>query len=218
MNRLYYKSLFLILGIPCFAAPITTLNSPITITGGFLEAAGPTHNWLLVADGPPSFSLTGAQTGSFLGGIWIGHAGDPVNVSGVAADIFGGTGTIDGSTGALKYKVDGTQQSYGTYFSFSAPPITAGSGTFQFPFTFSGFISAALVSPANSDCILCEVPIEGSGIGTITFTDVVGHPGDVESSSMIYQFNVPEPGSAWLLGAGLLTAALAGQIRKLRLH
>ena len=199
----------------CFSSTVTLSALPcdpgacptVTITSGYLNALGSDPSWLLESNGPPSFSLRGFQDGSFLRGGWIGNAGDLLIPDGLTADLYGGTGTIDGVLYDLRY--NNVSQLSGSAFFFSAPSVRANLGKVQFPFTFSGIITAGPSPPVSMmDCILCRVPIEGSGIGTITFREFFPPTtGKLYSSSLTYEFVVPEPGSLWLLPAGILTMA-----------
>lgn len=151
-----------------------------------------------------SFDLEGTTGIGFFGGLQTPVApGTVVNPSGVVGgtDIGSGSGWVGGTfyPSLLFGHVNGLESS----FEFTAPSFTyTGESSITVPFQFSGSLTVYESPFTDPDsCLLCLVPIKGSGYTVIRY-NVPNNPGDpVGLGFPIDQTFVftPEPATAFLL-------------------
>jgi hypothetical protein len=191
-----------------FAAftPSTTHADPIVITNGFVTITG--------LAGGPAYSLAGANFAVIGGGGESGNStpqrlcapcrpGAVLNVDGhfVGFSLGGGSATLNG--------VVFPNVGFAGTFTFNGPPLivpfSESNLTLTSPFTFAGHLLGCPLSCFSNPAVF-SVDLVGSGVATLQLDfsgfDVQGNP-LFSFRSIRYDFEVPEPASILLLGAGL---------------
>lgn len=224
-RTLLFLALFLPLGASAAAA------DPVTITGGFLNAAG----WEVVS--PPS-TATGTNGLRLITTLVIGPGmgnlapftfcdGTVACAPGTKLDVGGHLDAFDGGltrvsltlTGT-EYEVDGLDYALqlNPTGTFTVPEFgSASEAVIKAPFTLTGFFA--------DNILLTRTDLVGRGTATITLVKPTSPdfaaPGGWERGSIRYDFEsqsvVPEPTSMLLLGTGL-AGLVAGRARRRRAH